>query len=90
MSAVRLQDNAPTQSGSFTRQRRGLRLFAIIPLITAWSERSRQRKVLRELAEHGEEHLLRDIGLDRSQAMRESRKWFWQPDHERFWGKPDK
>ena len=82
MSAVRLQDNAPAQSsapGNFTRLRRALRLFAIIPLVAAWSERSRQRKVLRELASHGEEHLLRDIGLDRSQVLRESRKWFWQP-----------
>ena len=82
MSAVHLQGNARPQSstsGESTRHRKTFRLFGIISLIAAWCERSGQRKVLRELAEHGEEHLLRDIGLDRSQALRESRKWFWQP-----------
>jgi uncharacterized protein YjiS (DUF1127 family) len=36
-------------------------------------ERSRQRRHLLEL----DDHLLRDIGISREQAMREARKSYW-------------
>lgn len=39
-----------------------------------WLERRRQRRALRDL----DDHLLRDIGLDRSDALREGRKPFWR------------
>jgi uncharacterized protein YjiS (DUF1127 family) len=41
-----------------------------------WRMRSSQRKALRELA--CRPHLLRDVGLDREQALQESAKPFWQ------------
>jgi uncharacterized protein YjiS (DUF1127 family) len=40
--------------------------------------RSEQRRALRELADRGDAHLLRDIGLTRQAAWREGAKWFWQ------------
>ena len=44
-------------------------------LLLLWLGRARQRHALGEL----EGHLLRDIGLTRRQALRESRKPFWRP-----------
>ena len=41
---------------------------------TLWSERARSRRALAHL----DDHLLRDIGLDRRDAWRESRRAFWQ------------
>jgi uncharacterized protein YjiS (DUF1127 family) len=38
-----------------------------------WPERRRQRRHLDELSDHS----LRDIGLTRSQARREARRWFF-------------
>lgn len=43
--------------------------------IQLWVERSRQRSILRQL----DEHLLRDIGLSREEALREAAKPFWLP-----------
>jgi uncharacterized protein YjiS (DUF1127 family) len=40
-------------------------------------ERSSQRDTLRELADDSP-HLLRDIGISRSQALQEARKSFWR------------
>jgi uncharacterized protein YjiS (DUF1127 family) len=40
------------------------------------AERSSQRRILREWAECHEQHLLRDIGITRDQALREAAKWF--------------
>ena len=39
-----------------------------------WSERARQRQQLRELSDF----TLKDLGLSRSDVVRESAKWFWQ------------
>lgn len=39
-----------------------------------WSERMRQRHQLGELSDYG----LKDLGLTRSDVVRESSKWFWQ------------
>lgn len=43
-------------------------------LICGWIDRARKREVLAGL----NDHLLRDIGITRLDAARESRKWFWQ------------
>ena len=51
-------------------------MSAALRTMLLWSMRSRQRKALRELA--WRPHLLRDIGLDRAQALQESAKPFWQ------------
>jgi len=42
--------------------------------IGRWIARRRQRNALREL----DEHLLKDIGLSRDDALREAAKPFWQ------------
>jgi len=41
-----------------------------------WSERSRQRAALRNLAD--DQHLLDDLGLTRQQLMDEANKPFWR------------
>jgi uncharacterized protein YjiS (DUF1127 family) len=46
-----------------------------IGLLGLWYERARQRRQLSELPPH----LLRDIGIDRVDALREARKPFWRP-----------
>ncbi len=42
--------------------------------MTVWSERARTRRQLALL----DDHLLRDIGLERPQAQAEARRPFWQ------------
>jgi uncharacterized protein YjiS (DUF1127 family) len=39
-----------------------------------WMDRQRQRRLLAEL----DDHLLKDIGISREQAMQAAAKWFWQ------------
>ncbi|HYH19838.1 MAG TPA: DUF1127 domain-containing protein [Azospirillum sp.] len=41
----------------------------------AWVGRWRQRRALADL----DDHLLRDLGISREDALRESRKPFWRP-----------
>ena len=43
-----------------------------------WAGRHRAREALRDLAEHGDRHLLADIGVTREEALRRAGKWFWQ------------
>lgn len=43
-------------------------------LVLLWSQRQRTRRDLRDLSDH----LLRDVGLSREDALRESRKTFWR------------
>jgi uncharacterized protein YjiS (DUF1127 family) len=43
-------------------------------LIATWSERARQRRALAAL----DDHQLRDLGLTRSDAFRESSRPFWR------------
>jgi len=61
-----------------TAGRRGraphLRLF---DTLRVWGERNRQRHALRLLAER-DDYLLRDIGLSKDEAFRETAKPFWQ------------
>jgi uncharacterized protein YjiS (DUF1127 family) len=54
----------------------GLRLVAlrVIARLLEWQERSRQRAMLATI----DEHLLRDLGLTRSEAQEEYQKPFWR------------
>jgi uncharacterized protein YjiS (DUF1127 family) len=55
------------------RRRFNGRFAAACSLLAAWIERTRQRSALTSL----EDHMLRDIGITRADAARESRKPFW-------------
>ena len=46
--------------------------------VRAWSARGHERRALRELTEQLDDHLLKDIGISREQALREAAKPFWQ------------
>jgi uncharacterized protein YjiS (DUF1127 family) len=48
---------------------------AAVRAVWFWMERSRQRRALAEL----DDRLLRDIGLTRDEARRESSSPFWKP-----------
>ncbi|EPX76190.1 DUF1127 domain-containing protein [Salipiger mucosus] len=43
-------------------------------VLARWSERSRTRRALVKL----DDHLLRDVGLERDAALKEARRMFWQ------------
>jgi uncharacterized protein YjiS (DUF1127 family) len=45
--------------------------------IRQWIARARQRRALFEIAELND-HLLKDIGLSKGEALRQAAKWFWQ------------
>ena len=47
--------------------------------IARWIARSRQRRALREIAERTDDHLLKDMGVSRQEALREADKPFWRP-----------
>lgn len=46
----------------------------VFEVVDRWQARSAQRRRLAVL----EDRMLKDIGLSRADADRESRKWFWQ------------
>ena len=46
----------------------------LVDALEDWLERSRQRRALREVSDH----LLKDIGISRSDAHREGAKPFWR------------
>jgi uncharacterized protein YjiS (DUF1127 family) len=48
--------------------------WALLNKWLRWSERSRQRADLRDL----NEHLLKDIGITRQQALDEANRPFWE------------
>lgn len=50
-------------------------LTAIAATVWQWRERSRSRRALAAF----DDHQLRDIGLSRGDAWRESSKCFWRP-----------
>ena len=52
----------------------GCLIFAALQTVEVWYERSRQRRRLALL----DDHLLRDIGIDRLAAMEEISKPFWR------------
>ena len=49
-------------------------LGAIAAIVQLWSQKSRERRALKEL----DDRELADIGFTRQAAEREARKWFWQ------------
>jgi uncharacterized protein YjiS (DUF1127 family) len=51
-------------------------LSTCLNIVGTWIARSVQRRLLAELAR--ESRLLNDVGLTYAQALRESRKPFWQ------------
>jgi uncharacterized protein YjiS (DUF1127 family) len=51
------------------------RLRRLPDQLLVWVDRSRQRRHLGEM----DDRMLRDIGLSRTSAWAETRKWFWQP-----------
>jgi uncharacterized protein YjiS (DUF1127 family) len=65
----------PAEQARFADQHSSA-LIAALRTMLHWRMRSGQRKTLRELAL--QPHLLRDIGLDREQVLREAAKPFWQ------------
>jgi uncharacterized protein YjiS (DUF1127 family) len=71
MLASRIRDSQPI---AFGRSRRRTPLLRWAMLLEGWLERRRQRHALLELSDH----LLKDIGLSRSEAEREGRKPFWR------------
>ena len=46
--------------------------------VARWFARSLQRRVLREIAERNDFHLLKDIGVSREEALREADRHFWR------------
>ena len=49
-------------------------LARVVDLLLTWSERARQRRELMQF----DDHLLRDIGLTRTEATLEAEKPFWR------------
>ena len=47
---------------------------SVAVVLTKWSRRQRTRRALAQL----DDHLLRDVGLDRRTAHIEARRMFWQ------------
>jgi uncharacterized protein YjiS (DUF1127 family) len=43
--------------------------------LAQWQVRAHSRRLLAEL----DEHMLRDIGIDRARVWLETGRWFWQP-----------
>ncbi len=66
----------PPQSYTTWRPKRtSIRPFAAAwTLISRWIDRARQRHALADL----DDHMLRDIGITRVEAARESEKPFWR------------
>jgi uncharacterized protein YjiS (DUF1127 family) len=67
----------PPQAHARWRPQRAERLHPFAAawfFIATWIERTRQRRALAEL----DDHMLRDIGITRVEAARESGKPFWR------------
>jgi len=75
-----LRTNAPLESLARAANLPSLPAFSLVLLkcaavFAAWSQRAKSRKELRELPPEA----LRDIGVSREEAERESLKRFWMP-----------
>ena len=53
-----------------------VRLSDLAAILRLWHSRNRQRRALGELA--GDDHLIKDLGVVRDDALREAAKPFWQ------------
>jgi uncharacterized protein YjiS (DUF1127 family) len=66
------------------RHRRGLGIdlppwpYRFGAALRVWCQRRHGREALRELVERHDQHLLRDIGLTREEALHAAAKRFWQ------------
>jgi uncharacterized protein YjiS (DUF1127 family) len=79
--AIELAERRPVESTSagarVATEGRSSPLLDIPRILSTWIRRSAQRRALRCLAQ--EPRLLSDIGLTRTQALREADKLFWRP-----------
>jgi uncharacterized protein YjiS (DUF1127 family) len=75
MTRFRPAPSAAPSSGLFLSNRWCAGLTAIAATVWQWRERSRGRRALAAF----DDHQLRDIGLSRADAWRESSKCFWRP-----------
>jgi uncharacterized protein YjiS (DUF1127 family) len=71
----RCADGSHVLAPRSTRERLGAILRRTSDLLLGWQERARMRHALAAM----DDRLLRDIGLTRSEALREFRKPFWRP-----------
>jgi uncharacterized protein YjiS (DUF1127 family) len=60
-----------------TTSPRSFRLTSILQILRTWIRRSDERRALSEIA--NDPRMLSDIGLTRSQALREADRIFWRP-----------
>jgi uncharacterized protein YjiS (DUF1127 family) len=78
---IRLVENELYPAGSSgeptTTSLRSFRLTSIPHIIGTWIRRSDERRALREVADDA--RMLSDVGLTRSQALREADRMFWRP-----------
>jgi uncharacterized protein YjiS (DUF1127 family) len=78
---VREPSTMPDNSGRETRtHRHGMHprpWASVFATFRGWLARRRQRRTLGGLTEL-DDHLLKDIGLSRREAVRLCAKWFWQ------------
>ena len=75
MNTAAFADTLPAQWSAHTAAEPPTRwLDGVSNLLMHWLDASRSRQTLDEL----DDHLLRDIGLTRAEARRESGKFFWQ------------
>jgi uncharacterized protein YjiS (DUF1127 family) len=65
---------APRAAASSARQVASL-FQSVLDAILMWQDRERQRRALAGMSDH----MLRDIGVSRADAVRESVKPFWRP-----------
>lgn len=63
-----------TRPAPFAAMPKARVLRGVAQLAALWSERYRSRRALRTL----DAHMLRDIGVDATQAETEARRPFWQ------------
>ncbi|MGF0538404.1 DUF1127 domain-containing protein [Agrobacterium sp. ES01] len=69
LETTAIEADVVPQTAFRDRLKHGVRL-----LLVFWPRKARSRLALREL----DDHLLRDIGLSRTQAKREAEKPFWR------------
>jgi uncharacterized protein YjiS (DUF1127 family) len=76
-NAVHDPSAAAVRATSRAAPRATPRAGGLVALLGRWLARRRQRRDLRGLARHSA-HLLKDIGLERDEALSEAKKPFWR------------